>query len=110
LAQRPTLPRQAPRRRPETPTEEILSTIWTELLGRKDIGPDDDFFALGGHSLLAVQVLSRVNRSFSVELPMSVIFEAATLAQLAERIDRSPRIMPVSPRPPLVAVPRRAPT
>jgi aspartate racemase len=110
LAQRPISARQASRRRPETPTEETLTTIWTELLRREDIGTDDDFFTLGGHSLLAAQVLSRVYQAFSIELPMSALFEAPTVARLAERIDQARRAAPAQVPPPLVAVPRRART
>jgi acyl-coenzyme A synthetase/AMP-(fatty) acid ligase/acyl carrier protein len=110
LAQRPMSARQTLRRSPETPTEKTLTAIWTELLRREDIGTDDDFFTVGGHSLLAVQVLSRIYQSFSVELPMSALFEAPTIGRLAQRIDQARRAAPVPVPPPLVAVPRRART
>ncbi len=73
---------------PRTPVEEMLAAIWTELLGGGRIGVHDDFFALGGHSLLATQVVSRI-RSLGVELPVGILFEAPTIAALAERIARA---------------------
>ncbi|HEY2739332.1 MAG TPA: amino acid adenylation domain-containing protein, partial [Thermoanaerobaculia bacterium] len=71
---------------PRTPTEEILAGLWAELLGRA-CGPADDFFAVGGHSLLATQLVSRVRRTFGIELPVLALFEAPILAGLAERVD-----------------------
>ncbi len=74
--------------RPRTLTEELLATVWSEILGAGLIGPDDDFFALGGHSLLATRVVSRVSRVFGAELPLRALFEAPRLSDFAARIDR----------------------
>lgn len=41
-------------------TEMAAAQIWSEVLGVKRIGQQDDFFALGGRSLLAIQVIARV--------------------------------------------------
>ncbi len=74
---------------PRTPVEEILAAIWGQLLGLTSLGVDDNFFALGGHSLLATQVMSRIQRSFDVELPLRTLFEGPTIAQLAESLDQA---------------------
>jgi amino acid adenylation domain-containing protein len=86
-----------------TTTEELLAEIWTQVLGVEQIGIYDNFFQLGGHSLLATQVVSRIREAFRVEIPLRCIFEAPTVAGLAENIDLSrgaglqaPPIVPVS--------------
>jgi len=74
-----------------TPVEELVAAIWAELLGVGRVGVHDDFFALGGHSLLATQALSRVRRSFAVELPLARLFAAPTVAELAAAVEQSRR-------------------
>jgi amino acid adenylation domain-containing protein len=72
---------------PETETETALAGLWSALLGVERAGRADDFFGLGGHSLLAAQLVARVRDTFGVELPLRVVFEAATLSAQAARID-----------------------
>ncbi|HEX5709540.1 MAG TPA: SDR family oxidoreductase [Pyrinomonadaceae bacterium] len=71
---------------PRNEMEQTLVDIWQEVLGINTIGVYDNFFELGGHSLLGVRVISRVRRHFKVSLPVSVLFEAPTIAELAEAI------------------------
>jgi amino acid adenylation domain-containing protein len=71
---------------PRTPDEELLAGIWAGLLNRERVGIHDDFFALGGHSLLATRVVAQVTRVFGVDLPVSAIFQAPTVARLARTI------------------------
>lgn len=80
------VPAAPPPAAPHGPVEVTLAAIWREVLGREAVGRHDHFFDLGGHSLNATLVVSRVRRAFGVELPLAVIFEAPTLAGLAERI------------------------
>jgi amino acid adenylation domain-containing protein len=70
-----------------TPTEERLSSIWCEVLRQERVSVSDNFFELGGHSLLATQVVARVREAFDVELPLRSMFEAPTVAGLAQLID-----------------------
>jgi len=72
---------------PRTPVEETLVKIWEEILGLKRIGVQDNFFDLGGHSLLATQVMSRLQGTFQVEIPLRNFFESPTVAELAELIE-----------------------
>jgi len=53
-----------------TPVELALAEIWTALLGTRDLGPDDTFFAAGGHSLLMPQLVHRIRGRFGVEIPL----------------------------------------
>lgn len=72
---------------PQTPTEEVLVSIWAELLPAKKIGIQDNFFDLGGHSLLAAQVVARIRKSFGVDLPLRRLFESPTIAKLASVVE-----------------------
>ena len=72
---------------PSTPQEELIASIWGELLGRADIGVHDDFFALGGHSLAAAQVVARVNDALGTDLPPDAVFESPTVAELATMVE-----------------------
>ena len=71
---------------PRNSAEVLLAQIWTDLLRRGPIGAHDNFFERGGHSLLAIQVISRVRDEFQVELPLRLLFEKPTLAELSEVI------------------------
>ncbi|MFP2934628.1 condensation domain-containing protein, partial [Pyxidicoccus sp. 3LG] len=91
---------------PRTPTEELLSGLFAQVLGVPRVGIHDDFFALGGHSLLATQLTSRLRRAFQVELPLRELFAAPTVASLAERVENAMRAGEGVHAPALVPVPR----
>jgi non-ribosomal peptide synthetase component F/acyl carrier protein len=72
---------------PRTQLEEIVRGIWQEVLGSKEqLSAEANFFSLGGHSLLATQVLSRIDETFQVKLPLRSIFETPTIAGLAAQV------------------------
>ncbi len=81
-------PQAGPRRHdpPQSPQEELLATVFAELLGVEQVGRGENFFELGGHSLLATQLAARVRAAFSCELPLRTVFESPTPAALAERL------------------------
>ncbi|HWW19888.1 MAG TPA: amino acid adenylation domain-containing protein, partial [Steroidobacteraceae bacterium] len=72
---------------PEGEVEQVLAEIWLDLLAIGRVGRLDHFFDLGGHSLLALQMISRVEHRFQIEVPIRLVFMSPELAQLAARID-----------------------
>jgi amino acid adenylation domain-containing protein len=70
----PMLPPQT-----EDAIQEIVANIWADATNSEGIGPDTHFFHAGGHSIRAIQVVSKINRTFGVHLPLRSIFETPTL-------------------------------
>jgi myxalamid-type nonribosomal peptide synthetase MxaA len=73
---------------PRTPTEEILTHIWADVLGIERVGIHDDFFALGGHSLLMTPLTLKIRQMFQIKLSMREFFAEPTVAELAKKIDK----------------------
>jgi amino acid adenylation domain-containing protein len=73
---------------PGTPTEIILAKIWCEVLGLKQVGIHDNFFELGGHSLLAVSLISKINKSLTLNLRILALFQNPTIEKLAMASDQ----------------------
>ncbi len=71
---------------PRTPIEAEMAEVWRGVLGRDGIGIHDNFFDLGGHSLLATRLMARLHATFGVDLPLRNLFEAPSIAALAERV------------------------
>ncbi|MBD2252592.1 non-ribosomal peptide synthetase [Nostoc parmelioides] len=71
---------------PRTDIEAQLADIYAQVLKLEKVSVDDDFFELGGHSLIATQLISQALQLFQVELTVIDLFDAPTVAGLAERI------------------------
>ncbi len=73
---------------PQTPYQEILAGIFASTLGTKPIGIDDNFFELGGHSLLVTSLLSKIRKTFQLELDLRDVFKSPTVRELSKVIQR----------------------
>jgi acyl carrier protein len=93
---------------PRTSIEEMVAGIWTSVLDVEQVSVNDNFFELGGHSLLATQVVARVRELFGIELPLRTLFEAPTLAVLAEAIEGASQPGRRLQCPPITAVSRES--
>jgi len=74
-----------------SPYEALVAGIFSAVLGREEVGPEDDFFDLGGHSLLVAQVRSRLREALDLDLPLREIFERPKVAELAARLAEAKR-------------------
>ncbi|MCM6775975.1 amino acid adenylation domain-containing protein [Nocardia sp. CDC141] len=90
-------------RAPSTPIEEVVASVYADVLGVDRVGADDDFFALGGNSLLATQVAARIGAALDTRVPVRALFEAPTVATLAVKVERGTG---ETARTPLTAGPR----
>ncbi|MCF7958259.1 MAG: amino acid adenylation domain-containing protein, partial [Phycisphaerae bacterium] len=81
---------------PLSATEQALAAIWAELLHVKQVGRNDNFFELGGHSLLAVKLFYHIQKNFDKTMPLTVLFKAPTVKQLAEKIRESGASVPTA--------------
>jgi amino acid adenylation domain-containing protein len=93
----------------ETEIEKLVAGMWEQLLGVDRVGMTEDFFELGGHSLLATQLMSRVREAFGVEVPLRQLFEAPTIAELAQQIEAALKTDAQLQAPPIVPVSRENP-
>ncbi|MEH2437585.1 MAG: amino acid adenylation domain-containing protein [Nostoc sp.] len=71
---------------PRTLLESQVAAIWAQVLGIEPIGINDNFFELGGHSLLTVEMLFQVKEILHVDLPLLSLFQAPTIAGLAQEV------------------------
>ncbi|OEZ63911.1 non-ribosomal peptide synthetase [Duganella sp. HH105] len=77
---------------PRSPREEALAGLFAEILGLELVGIDASFFDLGGHSLSATRLISRIRATLGVQLELEDVFDAPTVAGLAERVEHAPPV------------------
>uniref|UniRef100_UPI000A48047C non-ribosomal peptide synthetase n=1 Tax=Methylogaea oryzae TaxID=1295382 RepID=UPI000A48047C len=81
----------APAESAASPTEKALVDMWEAVFNRRPIGTDEHFFVdLDGDSLQAALLIGRIAGVFSVDLPMDILFDAPTIAELAVILDGQP--------------------
>ena len=69
---------------PRDDLELQLAHIWEEILGIRPIGVRDNFFELGGHSLLAIRLFALIEKRLDKKLPLTAVFQGATVEHLAD--------------------------
>lgn len=74
---------------PRNSVEVTIVGIWSQLLGIERVGVKDNFFQLGGHSIFAIQLLSRLNKAFNLDLQIRIIYDNPTPGALAATIVRT---------------------
>jgi acyl carrier protein len=70
-----------------TASERTLAALFAEVLRVERVGIADNFFSLGGNSLTAVKLIARVRTEFGVKLPLWVVFQFASVTDLACQLD-----------------------
>jgi len=71
----------------QTEFEEIVQSIWSEVMQIDKIGIYDNFIEIGGDSLTGIRIISRLKEDFELDLPVNLIFQKPTIAQVAKHIE-----------------------
>ena len=72
---------------PASELEAALCALLADVLGRPEVGADEDFFALGGDSLTAARFIGRIRDRFGRQVSLRAVFEYSTMERLAARWD-----------------------
>ena len=72
---------------PRNETEEMLATMWQEVIGVRQIGTHENFFDIGGNSLLALQLIFRISQTFRLQLPLRQLFDTPTIIEFALSVE-----------------------
>ncbi|WP_183121207.1 amino acid adenylation domain-containing protein [Nocardia seriolae] len=81
-----------------TPVEQIVASVYAEVLGMERVGVDDDFFVLGGNSLSATRLAARLADSLGTAVGVRDVFEASVVGELAARLGAADRAGVEGPR------------
>jgi acyl-CoA synthetase (AMP-forming)/AMP-acid ligase II/thioesterase domain-containing protein/acyl carrier protein len=87
---------------PRTVMEREVARQWMKVTGKENVSVTESFFDAGGDSLGAVKLVMLINEAFGIDLPLEAIFNADTIAGLAEYIGNfgaitSGRLVPLAP-------------
>jgi len=106
-----TVPQQEVYTKPRTAVEEMLTTIWGQVLGIERVGINDNFFDLGGDSIQCMQIIAKA-RQASLQFTTNQLFENPTIAELAPLVstvseNSTPESLVTDPVP-LIPIPSNA--
>ena len=68
---------------PRNKTEQQLAEIWQKLLHTEKVGMQDNFFEIGGNSLIATRLMAKIEKTFNLKFPISLLFKAPTIEELS---------------------------
>jgi len=71
---------------PRTMNEKLMANIWEETLKLKEIGIYDNFFDIVRDSCLAMEIIARVRKVFTVNLPVRALFADPTVAGMTAAV------------------------
>lgn len=71
---------------PRTPAQEKLASIWSKVLGTKEVSIDDTIFELGGDSLLIFRIITLANQA-GLKLTARHVFQFRTVAAICEQLE-----------------------
>ena len=94
----PTLPSERPQLargyvEPSTHNQRRVASVWANVLELERVGVHDDFFDLGGHSLMAVRLVANLDNELNLRVPVAALFQGATIAELAAKMDAGARAL-----------------
>ena len=82
----PTERRSGVRDQSDDPLKATLEELWSKVLGAYPPTATTNFFDVGGHSLMAVRLASEIGRAYGTNFPVSLVFQAPTIEDIARRL------------------------
>ena len=82
---------------PRTELERTIASVWASVLPLDVVGVEDNFFELGGHSLQSVEIIVQLSAFLGRDLPLSILLQAPTVAELAAAVSLPASSGPVVP-------------
>jgi nonribosomal peptide synthetase DhbF len=71
---------------PQGEMEQLIVSVWADVLNAEATSRYDDFFLLGGSSMSAVHVSAELTGRLGFKVPPRTIYEYTELADLARRL------------------------
>ena len=79
---------------PATEVERAIAAIWSDLLGVRSPGMDENFFDLGGSSLQLIQMRRQIRERIGISLSIADMFRYSTIRLLVRRLNEGENASP----------------
>jgi len=73
---------------PTAGVEQLLTSLYAQVLGVDRVGVEESFFDLGGDSLSALRLIAAINRALDVDLAVPTLFDAPSVRSLSRQLGR----------------------